>query len=240
MRCLWVCEKNLLHQIPSATCRSVLQAPPSMERTITSVSCSIFESTTFSQFTNASRSIDWSYSRSTVAFTFCFLQLLVSSNHVLQGKLANPMTPLCELTSPRRMHAGVSDQSSSCARPTLLIFLCGDTSSNLCASRWSFRAPGSNRMMLKETLVIDNKSSTDGRFLLSQNRSHCQVRAASPVSNWNALRNQRSRVSNGDAGFRGCWTRDLDRLSDILSVLANFPIAFAKSRACHRSTVATA
>jgi hypothetical protein len=29
-------------------------------------------------------------------------------------------------------------------------------------------------------------------FLLSQNRSHCQTRAASPVSNWNAFPNRHS------------------------------------------------
>ena len=47
-------------------------------------------------------------------------------------------------------------------------------------------------MALKVTSGIERISSTDGRFPLSQNRSHCQTRAASPVSNWNALRNRHS------------------------------------------------
>jgi hypothetical protein len=51
-------------------------------------------------------------------------------------------------------------------------------------------------MTLKETLVIDIKSSTDGRFLLSQNRSHCRVQVASPVSNWYALLNRRCHIKS--------------------------------------------
>jgi hypothetical protein len=61
------------------------------------------------------------------------------------------------------MHTGVSDQRLSDAGLTLFDFIYSDLSSNLCASRWSFRAPGFNLMMLKEKQVMDSKSSADGR-----------------------------------------------------------------------------